>query len=132
MTVLQIVKGLVGEEDVNWGDSDSTFTRQTHTGGTTTIHYIDSKSIPAHTKGGVVDTYLHNQNTDTGTTSSTFDIDSDSNRARLSSSGLSSNRTFTFPDTSDQALVGATDLASTANTKGASTVGVEDSGGYFT
>lgn len=130
MTVLQIVKGLIGEEDVNFGDSDTTFTRQTHTGGTTTIHYIDSKSLPANTLGGVVDTHLHTQNTDTGTTADTFEINSDGNGATLSSAGLSADRTYTFPTTS-QALAGASNLASTSNGYGASMIGVEDSAGNF-
>src|SRR3990167_10837419 len=43
---------------------------------------------------------IHDQNTDTGTTSTTFDIDSDSNHVRLSASGQTSDHTFTFPDDS--------------------------------
>ncbi|MDH5510307.1 MAG: hypothetical protein OEZ32_08130 [Nitrospinota bacterium] len=35
----------------------------------------------------------------TGTTSATFDINSDSNRGRLDSSGLTANRDYTLPDT---------------------------------
>lgn len=130
MTVLQIVKGLIGEEDVNFGDSDTTFTRQTHTGGTTTIHYIDSKSLPANTLGGVVDTHLHTQNTDTGTTADTFEINSDGNGATLSTAGLSADRTYTFPATS-QALAGASNLSSTSTGYGASMIGIEDSAGNF-
>jgi hypothetical protein len=131
MTVLQIVKDLIGEEDVNFGDSDTTFNRQTHTGGSTTIHYIDSKSLPANTLGGYVDTYLHTQNTDTGTTQTTFTINSGGNYAKLSSTGLGGDYTYTFPTSGSQALIGATDLASTASSRGASLVGVEDSGGYL-
>ena len=132
MTVLQIVKGLIGEEDVNWGNSDTTYTRQTHTGGSTSIHYIDSKSIPAHTLGGVVDTYLHWPHTDTGTTSVTFVLNNDeANYLILSAIGQTTGVTITFPTTT-QAVVGATDLASTASGKGASTVGVYDTAENFT
>lgn len=131
MTVLQIVKDLIGEEDVAWGDSDTTFDRQTHTGGTTAISYVDAKSIPANNLGGVVDTHLHTQNTDTGTTAATFKVTSGGNYAEISSSGLTGDRTFTFPDSS-QALVGATTLAAVTTGKGASTVGVFDTAGYFT
>ena len=130
MTVLQIVKGLIGEEDVSWGDSDTTFSRQTHTGGSTTIHYIDSKSIPANTLGGVIDTHLHTQNTDTGTTATTFVINSGGNSATLSSAGLAGDRTYTFPLTA-QALAGASNLASTSASYGASMVGIQDSTGNF-
>lgn len=133
MTVLQIVKGLIGEEDVSWGDSDTTFTRQIHTGGTTTIHYIDSKSIPANTLGGYIDTYLHTQHTDTGTTSTTFIINSSAAEyVVLSSTGQTAAITFTFPTSGSQALVGADDLSSTAAGEGASTIGIEDSAGNFT
>ena len=134
MTVLQVVKALAGEQDINWGDSDTTFTRQTRNGGTTNINYVDSKSIPANSLGGVVDTHLHTQNTDTGTTSSTFTVDSAGYYARLSSDGLILDSTFTFPNTEPaQRLVGATDLASTgvASMLGAKTVGVYDSAGHF-
>jgi len=130
MTVLQIIKGLIGEEDVNFGDSDTTFTRQTHTGGTTTIHYIDSKSLPANTLGGVVDTHLHVQNTDTGTTATTFTIRTGGNGVILSSAGLEATRTYTFPLTS-QPLAGVSDLVSTATSYGASMIGIEDSAGNF-
>jgi hypothetical protein len=132
MTVLQIVKGLIGEEDVNFGDSDTTFTRQTHTGGSTTIHYIDTKSIPSNALGGVVDNWLHVQHTDLGTTSAAFIINNAASEyLALSSGGQTTGVTMTFP-TSSQALVGATDLASTAASKGASTVGVRDSAGNLT
>jgi len=42
---------------------------------------------------------IHDQNTDTGTTSTTFEIDSDASGATLSASALTADRTFTFPDT---------------------------------
>ena len=135
MTVLQIVKALAGEQDINWGDSDTTFSRQTRTGSTTSINYVDSKSIPANSLGGVIDTHLHTQNTDTGTTAETFIIDSDADSATLSTTGLSADRTFTFPNTqTTQSLVGATDLALTTSvaTGGAKTVGVYDVAGHFT
>jgi len=133
MTVLQIVKALAGEEDINWGDSDTTFTRQTRNGGTTSIHYVDSKSIPANTLGGVIDTHLHAQNTDTGTTAGTFTIDSDADSAILSTAGLSTDRTFTFPNTqTTQQLIGATDLAGTSASQGASLVGIRDTAGNYT
>jgi hypothetical protein len=135
MTVLQIVKALAGEEDINFGDSDTTFSRQTRSGGTTSIHYIDSKSIPANTLGGVVDTHLHTQNTDTGTTEDTFEVNSDGFGVTLSSTGLSADRTYTFPNTwSSQPLVGYTDLIGTGSgaTTGAKTVGVYDVAGNFT
>lgn len=135
MTVLQIIKGLAGEEDINFGDSDTTFARQTRTGGTTNIHYIDDKSIPANTLGGVINDHLHGQNTDTGTDSTSFIINSGGNMVTLNASGLGADRAFTFPDTvTTQKLVGATDLASVtgAATNGAKTIGVYDSGGYLT
>ena len=135
MTVLQIVKALAGEEDLNFGDSDTTFSRQTRTGSTTNIHYIDSKSIPANSLGGVIDTYLHTQNTDTGTTASTFVINSGGSSVTLSSSGLSANRLFTFPSTeTTQQLVGSVDIVSTGSEswQGAKRVGVYDVAGHFT
>lgn len=134
MTVLQIVKALAGEEDINWGDSDTTFARQTRTGSSTNIHYIDDKSIPANSLGGVVEDHLHTQNTDTGTTSSSFIIDSDSDSATLDTAGLTASRTFTLPNTqTTQALVGLTDLAATgvAAASGAKTVGVYDTAGNY-
>jgi len=131
MSVLQIIKDLIAEEDINFGDSDTTFNRQTHTGGTVAVSYVDSKSIPANTAGGYVDDYLHEQNTDTGTTATTFVINSGGNKLTLTTASLTGDRTYTFPDVT-QNVVGSTDLASTASSKGASTVGVEDSAGYFT
>lgn len=62
---------------------------------------------------GVSSTSLHNQNTDTGTTSNTFTVDSDSNTGKivldvalgaadksltLTNTALTDNRTITFPD----------------------------------
>lgn len=131
MTTIKFKSGLLGKEDINWGDASTTFSRETPTGGSISISYIDDSVIPASSLGGYIDDNLHEQNTDTGTTSSTFDIASGGNRARLSNSGLSADRTYTFPDSSDQQLTGATDLASTAASKGASLVGIQDSGSYF-
>uniref|UniRef100_A0A6M3J4Q1 Uncharacterized protein n=1 Tax=viral metagenome TaxID=1070528 RepID=A0A6M3J4Q1_9ZZZZ len=132
MTVLQIIKDLIGKQDINFGDSTTTFTRETHTGGSISMNYIDAECIPSTFLGGYIGDHLHSQNTDTGTTNATFDINSAGNYARLSTSGLSADRTFTFPDTSNQELVGATDLLSIASGLGAATVGVEDTGNYFT
>ncbi len=134
MTVLQIVKALAGEEDISWGDSDTTFARQTRTGSTTTIHYIDDKSIPANSLGGVIDDHLHVQNTDVGTTYTSFSINASASSLVLASTGLTTDRTFTFPNTqSSQPLVGLTDLAATgvAAISGAKTVGVYDAAGHF-
>lgn len=130
MTVLQIIKDLLCEEDVAFGDSDTTFNRQTHSGGTVAVHYIDSKSLPANTLGGYVDTHLHTQNTDTGTTATTFVLNSGGFTGTLSTLILTGNRTFILPNRS-QNLVGNLDLGSTVNSLGASLVGVEDSAGYF-
>lgn len=131
MTVFQHVKDLIGKEDVNWGDSSSTFARETHTGGSVNISYIDAEIIPSTTLGGYIGDHLHEQNTDTGTTAATFKVDSDGNYAELSASGLSADRTFTFPDTGNQELIGSTDLASTSNGLGAALVGIEDSAGLL-
>ena len=131
MSVLQIIKDLLSEQDVAWGDSDTTFNRQTHTGGTVAVNYIDSKSIPANTLGTYVDDHLHTQNTDTGTTATTFIINSGGNTATLNTSILTGNRIFIFPNRS-QNLIGNLDLGSTVNNLGASLVGVEDSSNYFT
>jgi len=131
MTVLQIIKDLIGKEDLNLGDSSSTFSRETHTGSSISIHYIDAEVIPSTGLGGHIGDHLHVQNTDSLTTSTTFGINSAGNSLVLSSSGLTSSRTFTFPNTSNQALVGATDLLSTAASKGATIVGIQDSGNYF-
>ena len=128
MTLFTIVKDLIGKEDVNWGDSSSTFSRETHSGGSTTLHYIDAECIPSTTLGGYIGDNLHEQNTDTSTTSTYFTINSGGSHAKLDTTGLTADRTFTFPDTGDQELIGATDLASTSNGLGASLVGVEDSG----
>ena len=130
MTVLQIIKDLAGEQDINWGDSDTTFARQTHTGGSTNINYVDSKSIPANTLGGVVDTHLHTQNTDTGTTETNFYIRSGSNPVILSATGVTGTRLISFPDLTTQ-LAGVGELSQTTHGYGASMIGVEDSAGYF-
>lgn len=130
-TVIKLVNELIAKEDVSWGDSSTTFTRETYVGGSISVHYIDAEVIPSTTLGGYIGDNLHVQNTDTGTTSNTFEINSDGNGVTLSTTGLTADRTFTFPDTSNQALVGATDLASVAASYGASTVGVQDSGDYF-
>ena len=132
MSVLQLIRGLIGKEDVNWGDSDSTFTRQTFTGGTRAMTFVDDAVIPSSVHGDFVSTHLHKQNTDSLTTSTTFGINSAGNSVTLDGSGLSAARSFTFPDTSNQALVGATDLASNSNGIGASLVGIEDSAGQIT
>jgi len=131
MTVLQIIKDLIGEQDVSWGDSDTTFTRQTHTGGSTSINYIDSKSIPSNALGGVIDDYIHTQNTDTGTTEANFYVRSGSNPAILSAVGLTGTRLFTFPDLTGQ-LAGVGELSQTTAGYGASMSGVQDAAGYFT
>jgi len=131
MTVLQIIKDLAGEQDINWGDSDTTFARQTHTGGSTNINYIDSKSIPSNALGGVIDDYIHTQNTDTGTTETNFYIRSGSNPAILSTTGLTGTRLFSFPDLTGQ-LAGVGELSQTTAGYGASMSGVQDAAGYFT
>ena len=131
MTVIKLVNELIGKEDISWGDSSATFARETYGGGSTNIHYIDAEIIPSTTLGGYIGDNLHVQATDTGTTSPTFEINSAGNSITLDSTGLTADRTFTFPDGSDQVLVGATDLAATTASKGASTVGVYDTGGYF-
>ena len=130
-TPIQIIKDLIGSQDINWGDSTSSFNRQTHTGGTTPINYIDAECIPSTTLGGYIGDNLHIQHTDTGTTQTTFTVNSSGDAIILSSSGLSADRTFTFPNTSNQALVGATDLLSIAASKGASLVGIQDSSTYY-
>jgi len=132
MTVLQIVKDLIGKQDINWGDSSSTFSRETFTGGSTNINYIDAEVIPSTGLSGYIGDHLHVQNTDSLTSTTTFGINSSGNSLVLSSTGLSASRTFTFPDTSNQALIGATDLASIATGLGGALVGIEDAGGYFT
>ena len=131
MSVLQIIKDRAGEQDINFGDSDTTFNRQTHTGGTVAINYVDAKSIPANALGGVVDTHLHTQNTDTGTTQTSFYINSAGNHIRLDATGQTGDVTFTFPTSGSQGLTGVTDLASTAASKGATLVGVRDTAGHF-
>ena len=130
MSVLQAVKDLLGKQDVNWGDSSTTFTRATQTGGTVSINYIDAECIPSTGLGGYVGDHLHVQNTDSLTTATTFGINSGGNSLVLSSSGLTATRTITFPNVSQQ-LIGATDLVSTATAKGAALVGVEDAGLYI-
>jgi len=131
MTVFTLVKDLIGKEDINWGDSSQTFARPTHTGGSTDITYIDAEVIPSTTLGGYIGDHLHRQNTDTGTDSVTFRIYTGGNGVTLDASGLTAPRKFTFPDTGNQELVGATDLASTEEGYGASKVGVEDAGNYY-
>lgn len=131
MSVFQHVKALIGVEDLAFGDSSSTFPRETHTGGSINISYIDAEIIPSTGLGGYIGDHLHVQDTDTGTTSDTFEINSDGNGATLSTTGLTSDRTFTFPNTGDQELIGATDLVSTSNGLGAALVGIEDSGGLI-
>lgn len=130
MTVLQGVKDLLGKEDVNWGASSSTYSRETQTGSSIDIHYIDDACIPATTLGGYVGTHLHSQNTDSLTTAATFGINSTGNSLVLSSTGLTASRTFTFPNVAQQ-LIGATDLLSIATGKGAALVGIEDASNYF-
>jgi len=131
MSVLQIIKDLIGKQDINFGDSSTTFSRETHTGGSISINYIDDGCIPSTGLGGYIGDHLHKQNTDTGTTNTTFDIASAGNMARLSTSGLSADRTFTFPDTGNQQLVGVSDMASSASGYGAASVGIQDTGAYF-
>ena len=131
MPILQIIKDLIGKEDISWGDSSTTFARETHTGGSINMHYTDAEVIPSTTLGGYIGDHLHVQNTDSLTTATTFGINSGGNSLVLSSSGLTASRTITFPNTSNQALIGATDLVSIAASKGATLVGVEDSGSYF-
>lgn len=131
MTLFTIVKDLIGKEDVNWGDSSSTFSRETHSGGSTSLHYIDAECIPSTTLGNYIGDHLHEQNTDTSTTSTYFTINSGGHHAKLDTTGLTADRTFTFPNTGDQELIGDTDLGSTSNGLGASLVGVEDSAGLL-
>jgi len=131
MSVFQHIKDAIGKEDLALGDSGSTFARETHTGGSINIHYIDAEILPSTTLGGYIGDHLHKQNTDTGTTADTFEVNSDGHGATLSTTGLTADRVFTFPNTSDQALIGATDLASVASSLGASLVGVEDSAGLM-
>lgn len=132
MTVLQIIKDLISKEDVNWGDSSTTFSRETHTGGQVSVHYIDAECIPSTGLGGFVGDHLHVQNTDTGTSSNSFIIRSNGASATLNASTLGTSREFSFPDTGDQELVGGTDLGSVANGLGASLVGIEDSASLLT
>lgn len=131
MTLFTLVKDLIGKEDVDWGDSSTTFSRETHSGGSSTLHYIDAECIPSTTLGGYIGDVLHTQHTDTGTTQTSFTVNSGGNYAKLDTTGLTADRTFTFPDTGDQELIGDTDLASTSNGLGGSLVGVEDSGGLY-
>uniref|UniRef100_A0A6M3XQB3 Uncharacterized protein n=1 Tax=viral metagenome TaxID=1070528 RepID=A0A6M3XQB3_9ZZZZ len=131
MPILQIIKDLIGKEDISWGDSSTTFARETHTGGSINMHYTDAEVIPSTTLGGYIGDHLHVQNTDSLTTATTFGINSGGNSLVLSSSGLTASRTITFPNTSNQTLIGATDLVSIAASKGATLVGIQDSGNYF-
>jgi hypothetical protein len=132
MTVLRLIKGLIGAEDINLGDSSTTFNRETYTGGSVALRYIDAEVIPSTTLGGVIGDHLHVQNTDSLTKSTTFGINGAGTSVTLDASGLTAPRSFTFPDTGDQELVGDVDLASTAAGLGASLVGIADAGGYFT
>jgi len=129
--VLQLIAGLIGKQDINWGDSSTTFSRETHDGGSISINYVDAECVPATGLGGYIGDHLHAQNTDSLTTSLTFGINGGGISLVFSSTGLSASRTFTFPDTGDQELVGGTDLVSTAAGLGATLVGVADAGGYF-
>uniref|UniRef100_A0A6M3K095 Uncharacterized protein n=1 Tax=viral metagenome TaxID=1070528 RepID=A0A6M3K095_9ZZZZ len=131
MTVIKLVNDLISKEDIAFGDASTTWSRETHTGGAVSVHYVDDSIIPASVLGGYIDDHLHVQNTDTGTTNTTWALATGGTGATLSTTGLTAGRTFTLPDTSNQALVGATDLASIAASLGASTVGVQDAGGYF-
>jgi hypothetical protein len=132
MSVLRIIKDLIGVEDINWGDSSTTFNRETHLGGSVALRYVDAEVIPSTGLGGYIGDHLHLQNTDSLTTSATFGINASGVSVVLDGTGLTASRTFTFPDTGDQELVGATDLASTAASLGGSLVGVRDASGYFT
>ena len=125
MSVLQIIKDLIGKEDVNWGDSSTTIARETHTGGSINMSFVDAEAIPSTGLGGEIGDHLHKQNTDSLTTSTQFGINSTGNSVTLDGTGLSASRSFTFPDTSNQALVGATDLAADSTGLGASLVGVQ-------
>ena len=58
---------------------------------------------------------IHTQNTDTGTTSTTFDINNDGSGVILSASGQTSDHTFTFPD--DSGVVATDDAAQTLTNK---------------
>lgn len=129
--VLQLISGLIGKQDINWGDSSTTFSRETHDGGSISINYVDAEAIPATGLGGYIGDHLHTQNTDSLTTSLTFGINGAGISLVFDSTGLSASRTFTFPDTGDQELVGGTDLAATSTGLGASLVGVEDTGDYY-
>jgi len=131
MSILQLIKGLAGKEDINWGDSSTTFGRETHTGGTVNISYVDAEAVPSTNLGGYIGDHLHLQMTDTSTTSATFNINALGTGVTLSTSGLTAGRTLTFPNTSNQALIGATDLAGTGAGVGASLIGIQDTGTYF-
>jgi len=132
MSIFQHVKDLIGSEDLALGDSGSTFARETHTGGSINISYIDAEIIPSTGLGGYIGDHLHATGGDTGTTADTFEINSDGNGATLSTTGLTTDRTFTFPNTGNQELIGATDLASNSASLGASLVGIQDSAGLIT
>uniref|UniRef100_A0A6M3LA52 Uncharacterized protein n=1 Tax=viral metagenome TaxID=1070528 RepID=A0A6M3LA52_9ZZZZ len=124
-TIVQLVKDLIGKEDINFGDSSTTFSRSTQTGGTINMSYIDAEIIPSTGLGSYIGTWLHKQNTDSLTTATTFGINSTGNSVVLNGTGLSAARTFTFPDTSNQVLAGETDLANTTAGTGAAMIGVE-------
>ena len=131
MPVLQFIKDLIGKEDVSWGDSSTTFSRETQTGGSINMHYIDAEVIPSTGLTGYIGDHLHKQNTDSLTTATKFGINSAGNSVTLDGTGLSAARSFTFSDTGDQQLAGASDYASTASGFGAALVGVNDAGAYF-
>lgn len=57
---------------------------------------------------------LHTQNTDTGTTSTTFDINSGGSKLTLDSTGLTTNRTITFND-ADTVVVGEANTQTLTN-----------------
>jgi len=131
MTVLQILKGLIGKEDVNWGNSSTTFNRETHAGTTTPMSYVDAECIPSTGLGNYVGTHLHKQHTDTGTNATTFYVGLHGNAVGLQSAGQGTTRTFTFPEANQQ-LAGGSELATTNDaTKGAGLVGVTDAGAYY-
>ncbi len=50
-------------------------------------------------------TQIHDQNTDTGTTSTTFEIDSGGDSVTLDTTGQTSDHNFTFPDSSGETTV---------------------------
>jgi len=70
--------------------------------GADTKSYIYRDSRPFLNLGAGA--LAHAQNTDTGTTSTTFEINSEGSALILSSTGLGADRTFTYPDSSGEVV----------------------------